>query len=129
MNFLNSAFDSSNFIKSNVNQNSQWNSTTNTNSTNKPNNTFHNQNSNTVNETSNIKSNLSMLQINPALNRTYCSKTQLYCESISRALDIPTCNVVPFFGSFLHDFRQILDGVSSQVTMCNKNIQKPVEVL
>ena len=123
MNFLNSAFDSSNFIKSNsANQANQCNSSSNSNSTSKPNGL-----SNVTNENTNVRSSY-LLQINPALNRTYCSKTLLYCESISRALDISSCKVVPFFGSFLHDFRQILDGVPSQITMCNKNIQKPVEV-
>ncbi len=125
MNFLNSAFDSSIFIKSNSNQTNHSNSASNGHSTNKSSGLLNPNNS--TNENANLRSNY-LLQINPALNRTYCSKTLLYCESISRALDISTCNVVPFFGSFLHDFRQILDGVPSQVTMCNKNIQKPVEV-
>jgi hypothetical protein len=123
MNFLNSAFDSSNFIKSNVNCN-QWNvpqiNTTTNNNNNK---------TTTTSTGDNTKpTNFIMTNSNPALNRTYCSKTQLYCESISRALDITSCKVVPFFGTFLHDFRQILDGVPSQIVMCNKNIQKPIEV-
>ena len=127
MNFLNSAFDSSNFIKSTTTPN-QSNSTQN-NLTNKLNMNpkASDTNNNSAFDNTVTKSNF-LLSTNSALTRNYCSKTQLYCESISRAIDIPTCNVVPFFGSFLHDFRQILDGVPSQITMCNKNIQKPVEV-
>lgn len=40
---------------------------------------------------------------NASSKRNYCSKTQVYCEAVSRALDIPSCKVVPFFGAFLRD--------------------------
>lgn len=61
--------------------------------------------------------------------RAYCSRTQIYCEAISRALDIPQCKVVPFFGAFLHDLRFIIESVPSVAIMCNKNIQKPIEMV
>jgi hypothetical protein len=60
--------------------------------------------------------------------REYCSKTQLYCEAVSRALDISTCKVVPFFSAFLHDLRFIIESVPSVTIMCDKNVQKPIEV-
>ena len=60
--------------------------------------------------------------------KAYCSKTQIYCDAVSRALDIQTCKVVPFFGAFLHDLRYIIETVPSVTIMCNKNIQKPIEV-
>lgn len=63
------------------------------------------------------------------INRNYSSKTQLYCEAVSRALDIPNCKVVPFFGSFLHDLRQLLETIPSRIMMCNKTIQRPIEVI
>ena len=63
-----------------------------------------------------------------AISRNYSSKTQLYCEAVSRALDIPNCKVVPFFGSFLHDLRQLLETIPSRIMMCNKTIQRPIEV-
>jgi hypothetical protein len=63
-----------------------------------------------------------------AANRAYCSKTQIYCEAISKALDIEDCKVVPFFGAFLHDLRFIIENVPSLAVMCNKNVQKPIEV-
>lgn len=65
---------------------------------------------------------------NATNKRSYCSKTQIYCDAVSRALDIPTCKVVPFFGAFLHDLRFIIESVPSVSFMCNKNIQKPIEV-
>ena len=65
---------------------------------------------------------------NVSSKRAYCSKTQMYCEAVSRALDMPTCKVVPFFGAFLHDLRFIIESVPSVTVMCNKNIQKPIEV-
>ena len=60
--------------------------------------------------------------------RAYCSKTQIYCEAVSRALDISSCKVVPFFGAFLHDLRYIIESVPSVTVMCNRNVQKPIEV-
>jgi hypothetical protein len=60
--------------------------------------------------------------------KAYCSKTQIYCDAVSRALDIKTCKVVPFFGAFLHDLRNMIETVPSVTIMCNKNIQKPIEV-
>ncbi|CAF0723640.1 unnamed protein product, partial [Didymodactylos carnosus] len=54
-------------------------------------------------------------------------KTVQYCDAVSRALDIPTCKVVPFFGTFLKDLRSILSSVSSITVLCNKNTQKPIE--
>jgi len=60
--------------------------------------------------------------------KAYCSKTQIYCDAVSRALDIQTCKVVPFFGAFLHDLRNMIETVPSVTIMCNKNIQKPIEV-
>jgi hypothetical protein len=60
--------------------------------------------------------------------RAYCSKTQLYCEALSRSLDIQTTKVIPFFGAFLHDLRFIIESVPSVTVLCNKNIQKPIEV-
>jgi hypothetical protein len=76
MNFLNSAFDSSNFIESNVNCN-QWivpqiNTTTNNNN--------NNNNTSTSTGDSTKPTNFIMKNSNPALNRTYCSKKQLYFE-------------------------------------------------
>jgi hypothetical protein len=50
---------------------------------------------------------------NPAERRAFCSKTQMYCEAVSRALDIKKCKVVPFFGAFLHDLKFIIDSVPS----------------
>jgi phosphatidylinositol phospholipase C epsilon len=55
-------------------------------------------------------------------------KTPQYCDAVSRALDIPTCKVVPFFGTFLKDLRSILSNVPSIVVLCNRNTQKPIEV-
>ena len=55
-------------------------------------------------------------------------KTPQYCDAVSRALDIPTCKVVPFFGTFLKDLRTILSSVPSIVVLCNRNTQKPIEV-
>ena len=55
-------------------------------------------------------------------------KTPQYCDAVSRALDIPTCKVVPFFGTFIKDLRTILSGVPSIVVLCNRNTQKPLEV-
>jgi hypothetical protein len=63
-----------------------------------------------------------------ASKKSYCSKTAIYCEAISRALDTKTCKVVPFFGAFLHDLRFIVENVPSITVMCNKNVQKPIEV-
>ena len=60
--------------------------------------------------------------------KAYCSKTQIYSDAVSRALDIQTCKVVPFFGAFLHDLRYIIETVPSVTIMCNRNIQKPIEV-
>ena len=60
--------------------------------------------------------------------REYCTKTQIYCEAVSRALDIPTCKVVPFFSAFLHDLRFIIESVPSVAVVCDKNVQKPIEV-
>jgi hypothetical protein len=60
--------------------------------------------------------------------RAYCSKTQIYCEAISRALDITNCKVVPFFGAFLHDLRFVIENVPSITVVCNRSIQKPIEV-
>ena len=65
---------------------------------------------------------------NASAKRAYCSKTHIYCEAVSRALDMPTCKVVPFFGSFLHDLRFIIESVPSVTVMCNQIIQKPIEV-
>ena len=61
-------------------------------------------------------------------NNTYCSKTRMYCEAVSRALDMRTCRVVPFFGTFLHDLRFIIETVPSVAIMCNPIVQKPIEV-
>jgi hypothetical protein len=55
-------------------------------------------------------------------------KTPQYCDAVSRALDIPTCKVVPFFGTFLKDLRTILSSVPSIAVLCNRNTQKPIEV-
>ena len=55
-------------------------------------------------------------------------KTPQYCDAVSRALDIPTCKVVPFFGTFLKDLRTILSSVPSIVVLCNRSTQKPIEV-
>jgi phosphatidylinositol phospholipase C epsilon len=55
-------------------------------------------------------------------------KTPQYCDAVSRALDIPSCKVVPFFGTFLKDLRTILSTVPSIVVLCNRNTQKPIEV-
>lgn len=55
-------------------------------------------------------------------------KTPQYCDAVSRALDIPTCKVVPFFGTFLKDLRTILTSVPNIVVLCNRNTQKPIEV-
>ena len=60
--------------------------------------------------------------------REYCTKTQIYCEAVSRALDIPTCKVVPFFSAFLHDLRFIIESVPSVAVVCEKSVQKPIEV-
>ena len=60
--------------------------------------------------------------------RAYCSKTQIYCEAISRALDIDTCKVVPFFGAFLHDLRFIIESVPAVNVTCNRHVQKPIEM-
>jgi hypothetical protein len=76
------------------------------------NNNNNNNNITTSTGDSTKPTNFIMKNSNPALNR--CSKTQLYFESISRALEMTSCKVVPFFGTFLHDFTQILDGVPSQ---------------
>ncbi|CAF0747680.1 unnamed protein product [Adineta ricciae] len=56
-------------------------------------------------------------------------KTPQYCDAVSRALDIPTCKVVPFFGTFLKDLRAILSSVPSIVVLCNRNTQKPIETV
>ncbi|CAF3485478.1 unnamed protein product [Adineta steineri] len=56
-------------------------------------------------------------------------KTPQYCDAVSRALDIPTCKVVPFFGTFLKDLRTILSSVPSIVVLCNRNTQKPIETV
>lgn len=66
---------------------------------------------------------------NASSKRAYCSKTQIYCEAISRALDIETCKVVPFFGAFLHDLRFIIESVPSVTVTCDKNVQKPIEMV
>jgi hypothetical protein len=67
--------------------------------------------------------------VNAASKRAYCSKTQVYCAALSKSLDMRTTRVVPFFGAFLHDLRFILDSVPSVNIVCNKNVQKPIEVL
>ncbi|CAF3686845.1 unnamed protein product [Rotaria sp. Silwood1] len=54
-------------------------------------------------------------------------KTAQYCDALSRALDIPTCKVVPFFGTFLKDLRTILSSVPSIVVLSNRNTQKTIE--
>lgn len=110
MNFLNLAFDSLNaFKKINNNNNDQ---------------TTHNQN-NTNNSTNYQDSNKT---INNDTARNYLNKTEIYCESLSKALDMPTCKVIPFFGAFLNDLRHLFDNVQSLSIICNKNIQKPIEV-
>ena len=48
---------------------------------------------------------------------------------MSRALDINTCKVVPFFGAFLHDLRFIIESVPSVNVTCNKTVQKPIEMV
>ncbi|KAK7011166.1 1-phosphatidylinositol 4 5-bisphosphate phosphodiesterase epsilon-1-like isoform X1, partial [Biomphalaria glabrata] len=40
-----------------------------------------------------------------------------YKESINRALDIPECKVVPFFGSFLRELKSIFVGVPSIIVL------------
>jgi hypothetical protein len=66
--------------------------------------------------------------INAASKRAYCSKTQLYCLALSKSLDMHTTKVVPFFGAFLHDLRFIIESVPSVTIVCNKTVQKPIEV-
>ncbi len=61
--------------------------------------------------------------------RDYCSKTQIYCEAVSRALDIGTCRVVPFFGAFLHDLRFIVESVPAVSVACEQHVQKPIEMV
>ncbi|XP_041369675.1 1-phosphatidylinositol 4,5-bisphosphate phosphodiesterase epsilon-1-like [Gigantopelta aegis] len=40
-----------------------------------------------------------------------------YREAVSRALDIPECKVVPFFGGFLRDLKAIFSGVPSIIVL------------
>ncbi|CAF0890793.1 unnamed protein product [Brachionus calyciflorus] len=72
---------------------------------------------------------LAAIAANVSSKRAYCSKTQIYCEAVSRALDIQTCKVVPFFGAFLHDLRFIIESVPSIAITCDKNIQRPIEMV
>ncbi len=156
MSFLNSAFDSSTFVKNNQNYVKAFNNKSNqTNKNNlkilahesahqiSSNNNVQNKNENLYEDKSstswlkNLKLNTSNFKTNQAdLNsgsipnkKSYCSKTLIYCEAISRALDIETCKVIPFFGAFLHDLRFIVESVPSITIMCNKNIQKPIEMV
>ncbi len=66
--------------------------------------------------------------INAASKRAYCSKTQVYCAALSKSLDMRSTKVVPFFGAFLHDLRFIIESVPSVSIVCNKTVQKPIEV-
>ncbi len=157
MSFLNSAFDSSTFVKNNQNYMQPLNN--NLNQTNK--NNLHKlahdsanlteSNNNQQNKKAdinedklssswlkNLRSNTSAIKTNQVTRtnsettpnkKSYCSKTQIYCEAISRALDIETCKVIPFFGAFLHDLKFIVESVPSITIMCNKNVQKPIEMV
>ena len=53
--------------------------------------------------------------------------TKAYREAVTRALDMPGCKVVPFFGGFLRDLRLVLMGVPSVVVMPTDDRQE-VEV-
>lgn len=46
-----------------------------------------------------------------------------YREALSRALDIPECKVVPFFGGFLRDLRAVFMGVPSIVVLSSDENQ------
>ena len=120
MSFLNLAFDSANFVRAS----NHLNSTKKQKAT-AVRETFISEEGQNV-DSSSKKSN--PFPSNLPINRTDTSKTNIYCKSLSRALDIPSCKVVPFFGSFLQDLRQILDNIPSRIITCNKNIQKPIEV-
>lgn len=70
---------------------------------------------------------LAAIAANVSSKRAYCSKTQIYSEALSKALDIEKCKVVPFFGAFLHDLRFIIESVPSLIVTCNENTQKPIQ--
>ncbi|RNA40782.1 1-phosphatidylinositol 4-5-bisphosphate phosphodiesterase epsilon-1 [Brachionus plicatilis] len=72
---------------------------------------------------------LAAIAANASSKRAYCSKTQIYSEAVSKALDFQTCKVVPFFGAFLHDLRFILESVPSLSITCNEKVQKPIQMV
>lgn len=49
--------------------------------------------------------------------------TAEYKDAVARALDIPECKVVPFFGGFLRDLKSILSGVPSIVVLPSEENQ------
>ncbi len=53
--------------------------------------------------------------------------TTEYREAVTRALDVPGCQVVPFCGGFLRDLRSILSGVPSIIVLPAEDSQQ-VEV-
>ncbi len=59
---------------------------------------------------------LSQLQ---RLNNTVLTRepTAEYRDAVARALSIPGCYVVPFFGSFLRDLQMVLSGIPSVVVL------------
>lgn len=51
-----------------------------------------------------------------------------YESALKRALAIPDCPVVPFFGSFMRDIRKILKETPSSIVLSNINARAVTEV-
>lgn len=54
------------------------------------------------------------------LNDSLLSMSQ-YSETIHRALAMPDCPVVPFFGSFMREMRKIMKDIPSTVILSNQD--------
>lgn len=52
-----------------------------------------------------------------------------YDRALSRALTMPECKVVPFFGAFLRDLREILSTTPSLVVLAPSGEHTHLEVL
>lgn len=55
--------------------------------------------------------------------------TPEYRESVGRALDIPQCKVVPFFGGFLRDLRALFVNVPSIIVIPTDSENQAQEVI
>lgn len=53
--------------------------------------------------------------------------TEEYCAAVMRALNIPECKVLPFFGTFLRDLSLIFSNLPSLVVLPTED-DKTIEV-